>query len=84
MRQKVPRQRDNPFALLVLAFPFVMGGVILLLQRGPSLVIASPTYRAFSQSTVEASEAMAHGAGIFGVVVGCILAGIYFRIRYGS
>jgi hypothetical protein len=80
----MPRKRDNPFGILVLAAPFIAGGIILLFQKGPSLMIASPTYRAPGQTIVDASESMAHGAGIFGIIIGSILVGIYLRMRYGS
>jgi hypothetical protein len=69
---------------LVLAFPFLMGGIILLFQKGPSVVIASPTRQAWSQTIIEASESMAHGAGVLGIVVGGILVGIYLQMRYGA
>jgi hypothetical protein len=74
-------KRDDPFGLLILAAPFVVGGIILLFQRGPSLVVASPAHYAPSHVAVEASEPMMHVIGAIGVIVGGWLVGLYTTIR---
>jgi hypothetical protein len=48
--------QNDPTGLLILAAPFVIGGILMLFQRGPSLVIASPARYSWSHQQVVASE----------------------------
>jgi hypothetical protein len=75
------RNDSDPTGLLILAAPFVIGGILLLFQKGPSLVTASPARYAPTHTTVEASETMMHSIGALGVVVGGGLVGFYIKIR---
>ena len=73
--------RDNPFGILILALPFVLGGIILLLQTKPGVVVASPAYRAPGYAVETASVPMEHAAGVVGLSIGCVLAWFYIRAR---
>jgi hypothetical protein len=77
------RNRNNPIGLLVLAVPFFMMGIQLLFEKGPSGVVASPTYHAMNFDTLVASETMMHAGGAIGIAVGGVIVGVYFKIRYG-
>jgi hypothetical protein len=77
----MPLKKDNPIGILFIAAPFIIGGILMLFQKGPSLVIAAPAHHAMSTATVEASETMIHAGGMLGVAVGGIIVGMYFRVR---
>lgn len=80
----MPFNRDNPYGILVLAIPFFVGAIILLLRNEPSVVIASPVWRvpdAYGHYVETASVTMEHVAGIFGLVVGGFIVWFYFRFR---
>jgi hypothetical protein len=81
--------RDNPYAILILAIPFVVGGIILLLKNTPGIV---PAYPVLPGSRVPdatgfyvetASVTMVHVAGCFGIVVAGIIIWFYFKIKNG-
>ena len=72
--------RDNPYGILLLASPFVVGGIILLLRDEPENVLAPPGY--YGGLVVEiATVRMQHIAGIFALVVAGIIVRLYFRVR---
>jgi hypothetical protein len=78
--------RDNPFGILILAIPFVVGGIILLSRNTPGVVAAGQAYRVSDAPNfvVEtASVNMEHAAGVFGIVVGVIITWFYFKLRNG-
>jgi hypothetical protein len=74
-------KKENPFGILLLAIPFIVGGIILLLRTTPS-VIDSPPGRYVGDRVVEmASVNLAHAAGVFGITVGGLIIWFYFKIR---
>ena len=78
--------RDDPYGILILAIPFVVGGIILPLRNIPGLIAAGPAYRvpdAFNFVMETASVRMEHAAGVFGIVVGVIIISFYFKLRNG-
>jgi hypothetical protein len=76
-------KKDNPFSILILAIPFIAGGIILLLRSTPTVVVASPARYAFNQDIEIASVNMTHAAGIFGLAIGGLIIWVYFKIRDG-
>jgi hypothetical protein len=74
-------EKDDPARILILAIPFIVGGIILLLRTTPS-VIDSPPGRYVGDRVVEiASINMTHAAGVFGLAVGGLIIWFYFKIR---
>jgi len=78
--------RNNPYGILLLAIPFVVGGLVLLFHHGPLIVpaysagsIRAPDANGFVVET--ASISMQRVAGIFGFVVAGIIVRLYFRVR---
>ena len=82
----MPFKRDNPYGILILAIPFIVGGIILLVTREPGIFVASPVPRVpdANFSDVEtASVTMEHAAGLVGLIIGGIIIRIYFKVRNG-
>lgn len=74
-------KKDNPYSILILAIPFIAGGIILLLQTQSGVFVASPERHAQYQSIESASPNMMHGAGIVGLLVGALIIWFYFKVR---
>jgi hypothetical protein len=77
-------KRDNPYGILILALPFLAGGIILLLKTSPGVVSAFPTWPPWLAPglVVEtASVSMEHAAGALAIAVGVGVIWFYFRIR---
>ena len=80
-------KKENPYGILLLAIPFVAGGIVLLLRNAPLLVFAYPAQgavRAPDANTFDietASVGMLHAGGIFGILVGGLIVWTYFRVR---
>ena len=79
--------RDNPRAVLLLAIPFLLGGVMLLISPRPIPVVASPVRGrvpdANSYEVETASVPMERAGGVLGIIVAGIIVGTYFKIRDG-
>ena len=74
--------RSNPYSIFILAIPFVVGGIILLLRNKPENVIAPPGY--YGGLVVEiATVRMEHAAGILALMVAGIIVRLYIRVRKG-
>ena len=79
--QPMSFKKDNPYSILILAIPFIVGGIILLLRNASSIVIAPPGRYTPDLVVEVASVNMVHAAGVFGVLVGTLIIWFYFRIR---
>lgn len=77
----MPFRRDNPYGILIIALPFVIGGSIMLSKTEPGIVRASALRMPNSFYEGEVSVPMEHAAGVFGLVVGGALIYIYIRAR---
>ena len=81
----MPFKRDNPYGILFLAIPFVVGGIILVLRNTPGIVPAfaaggnSPDAQGFYLETT--SVTMEHVGGTLALVVGGLIVWFYFRLR---
>ena len=74
-------KKDNPYSLLILAVPFIAGGIILLFRTTPTM-FDSPPGRFVGYRVIETvSLNTAHATGLIGLVIGGFITWFYFKIR---
>ena len=74
-------KKDNPYSILILAVPFIAGGIILLTRTTPT-VFDSPPGRYVGDRVVEiASVNTAHATGLIALAIGGLIIWFYFKIR---
>ncbi len=83
----MPFKRDNPYGILILTIPFVVGGILLLFADEPGIVPAYPVHGnvpdAHGFYVETASVTMEHAAGVFGLVVAGLIIWFYFKVKNG-
>lgn len=77
---------NNTYQILLLSVPFIVGGILLLLQTGPAAIEINPENigsRFPSPGTYHdaISASMQHWIGVLGVFVGAGIVGFYFYLR---
>ena len=76
-------KKDDPLNILILAIPFLAGGIIMLLRNSPGIIRAYPAYRSPGSFVGEVSVPTEHAAGVVGLIIGGLIILFYFRIRNG-
>jgi hypothetical protein len=76
-------KKDNPYGILIVAIPFVVGGILMLLQNKPGIFVAYPGRYAPGFAVETASVDMMHAGGIFGLGMGGLIVWFYFKVRGG-
>jgi hypothetical protein len=79
-----PESSNNPYEILLLATPFILGGILLLLKTGGAAVVIhgganSVRARGSYNGVIDAS--MVHDIGIIGLVIGGALVLLYLYVR---
>jgi hypothetical protein len=77
---------NNPYQILLLAVPFILGGILLLLQTGSAAIEINPLspsgkFEAPGLYQEAVSASMQHWLGAIGVLVGAGILGFYFYVR---
>jgi len=74
-------KKDNPWTILLIAIPFLAGGILLVLKTEPGIVRSSPAKYSQGFYVGVASVSMEHAAGIFGLIVTGLIVWVYFKVR---
>ena len=77
-------KRDDSYKVLFFAIPFVVGGIILLCQKGPAMLVAPTLVGRYVTGPVSfetASVNMEHAAGLAGLAIAGLIVWFYFKIR---
>jgi hypothetical protein len=77
------RSNGNPYGILILAAPFILGGMILLLKNGAGAVVIRPSdnLRTMGSYNAVIDPSMVHDIGIIGLLIGITLVLFYFYVR---
>jgi len=93
MFRKPPRDdreesSNDPYEILILAAPFILGGIILLLHTGAGLISAHRANAGATDSTLRRGiyrdvidPPLVHAIGVIGLVIGVGLVLFYFYVR---
>jgi len=73
---------NDPIGILVLAVPFICGGLMMLMQEGDSAAVGETGGRSPSSAQlVSISESAVRGCGAIGVIMGVGIVYVYLRER---
>jgi len=73
---------NDPIGILVLAIPFICGGLMMLMQQGDATAAGETGGKSPSSAQlVSISESAVHGCGVIGILVGLGIVYVYLRER---
>lgn len=75
------KKTDDPYKILFIAIPFLIGGTLCLLQKRSAAVMIHPEHHAPGSYHDTISPSMQHSFGVAEIAIGVSIVLFYFYLR---